>query len=535
MTEQIPVLIVGAGPAGMLMAILLKKFDIPFRIIDKQIKPVVTSNALAVQTRTLEIYDDLELLEAMNKRGNKMQYITVHMGTKEANIDMTAVNSLYRYMLGISQHETEALFLETLSNASVNVEMNVELTDFNQENEGVVATLRHQDGHEEKVNAAWLIGCDGSRSFVRIKSNIEFEGKELSQHFVLADVKLKSPIAANAWHAFASEKGLFILAKYHGDECRFIVDVSDDEELKTAKTVSFSQLKRLVAERCQPLQIDFDEPTWTSGFWIHERQAAKYRLNRIFLSGDAAHIHSPAGGQGMNTGLQDVYNLAWKLALVIKGKAKSSILDSYHDERYPTAHLVLERTTLTTHIMTTKNPILSTLRNYLFIFLTSLSVVQKRIATIIAQLNVYYKNSPIIKDHLTSGGPRAGEEMIDVIYADQRRLMDFVRGVQHVLLCFMDKTDDVENFLILKARLQKRYPQLIKFVLVSLKENVPAWAEEKTNGAGSVIFDAQEKLHAAYHINTPSIYLLRPDKYIGFRGRLEDEEALYSLLEKIFI
>ena len=196
MQNTLPILIVGAGPTGLTMAIELSRQGIPFRIIDKQIKPVLHSNALAVQTRTLYVWEDLGLLQDAHVKGEEVKAFNVYSDHKKlAHIDTKLLEGNKKYILGLSQHETETMLLKNLRDKNVIVEMEVDITDLQENATGIKVSLQHKDGGTEEINTQWLIACDGGHSFVREKIGIPFTGKELRQHFVLADAEIESTLA----------------------------------------------------------------------------------------------------------------------------------------------------------------------------------------------------------------------------------------------------------------------------------------------------------------------------------------------------
>ncbi|HLB58150.1 MAG TPA: FAD-dependent monooxygenase, partial [Gammaproteobacteria bacterium] len=413
MSNTIPVLITGAGPTGLSMAVELNRHGIAFRIIDKQTKPVPTSNALVAQTRTLEVWEDQGLLSDALTRGNILRGFNFYAKNKNIiHLDLNILNSDYPFVLGIAQHQTEVMLLDYLKNQGISVERETELIDFSEEKNQVKTTLRHPNGETEVLQADWVIACDGARSLLRTRCHIPFLGKELSQHFVLADLKIKSELPSNQVYAFMSDNGPLLLIQFDQNYSRLIAEVTHDPELSAAKSVTDEQLKRLVRER-SPFKLELEKPVWTSGFWIHERIVSSYRHNNIFFAGDTAHIHSPAGGQGMNTGIQDVYNLAWKLALVINKKAPSTLLDSYHIEREQVGKSVLKKTTLLTWMISLHHPVLSFIRNWILSHVMRFEKIRKKIAEDMTQLAIHYKNSSVIEDHLkTCLGPPPGMRML---------------------------------------------------------------------------------------------------------------------------
>ena len=415
-------------PTGLTMAVELQRRGVPFRIIDKTTKPVPTSNALAAQTRTVEIWKEQGLLADAISRGNKIVGLNVYTQERKlARLDFANLSSNEKYILAIAQHQTEAMMIEYLQKQQINVEMNVELTDLHELAAGVNVSLRHADGKTENLATDWLIACDGGHSVVRTQANIEFEGKELPQHFVLADIKAKTDLAADEFYIFLSKQGLLLFVSYDNEQSRIIAEVTHDPDLSGATSLTYEQVQRLAEKRC-PFKLEFPEPIWTSGFWIHEHMANEFRRNRIFLAGDAAHIHSPAGGQGMNTGIQDAYNLAWKLALVIQQKAHPVILDSYFQERAPVAKAILRNTTLLTRMMTSRNALLCAVRNFVLWQAAKISKITKKIEDNVTELAIHYSSNLLVKDCLgNQAGPKAGTLL-------SSNLMDATHGTEYYLL-----------------------------------------------------------------------------------------------------
>ncbi|MHB1948776.1 MAG: FAD-dependent monooxygenase [Gammaproteobacteria bacterium] len=529
MQTSIPVLIVGAGPSGLTMALELQRYGIPFRIIDKQIKPVSTSNALAVHPRTLEVWDDMGFLSEGLALGTRVSGGNIYSGRKKlAHIDFSHLDTDYPFILGLAQRVTEAMLINQLKKHQIAVEMEVDLININQDDTGVNLTLRHSHGDEE-VHANWLIACDGSHSVIRQLLKIPFEGKELPQHFVLADLVIQSDLSQEELNLFNSEHGLFAIIPFDKIYSRVIAEVSNDSELREAKTITEAQLKRLFAQRC-PFNLKFSKPIWTSGFWIHERIIPNYRHHKIFFVGDAAHVHSPAGGQGMNTGIQDAYNLAWKLAYLIQRKAKFSILETYQTERYPIGKQVLHDTSLLTKFMALHNSLLQKLRNFMIGLIGKSKIVRQSFAEKISMINIHYQDSILVKDCIPhAGGPRAGMRMLDIHYGDQR-LFELVRGTKFVLLIFsgISGHTNIFNFLQLQGSILEQYKEMLQCVLINTQDEFSEWNHAK-------IFDNDLKVHKRYEVTQSSLYLIRPDKYIGFRGMIEDQEELEKYLDAVLI
>ncbi len=528
MPNPINVLIVGAGPTGLMMGIELQRNQIPFRIIDKQIKPVSTSNALAMQTRTLEVFDDIELLTTALAVGTQIKGGTFYeKNITITSLDFSLLDSLYHFGLAISQSETETILQEYLQQQNIRIEMEVELINFNEDEKTIHAILRHKDGTIENIETDWLIACDGGHSLIRQKLQLPFEGKELEQHFILADINTSSELNTNQISLFFSDTGPTIVIPYDKNAVRIIVEVTHSPELHNAKSLSVDQLENLLKKDC-PISLKINQLIWSSGFWIHERLISNFQHHRVFFAGDAAHIHSPAGGQGMNTGIQDAYNLAWKLALCIKGHANESLLTSYNEERHGVAKKLLKNTTALTTIMTLHNFLLKKIRNILFHYLMKFKKIRKKAAMLISELAINYEEGPITKDCVkTQPGPSAGSRFIDVKFNNQR-LLDEVRGINFCLLIFSGKdTLDCVELINFKNILKQRYKHLMKYLFISPnQDNLTNWDEQK-------ILDQNLIIHEQYHITFPTLYLIRPDKYIGFRGRITQQKELLAYLDTL--
>lgn len=532
---DVPVLIVGAGPTGLTLATALHRHGIQFRIIDKQIKPVLTSNALVAQTRTLEVWDDMKLLAHALEQGNVLQAMNMYTNEKKiVHANFNEINSVFPFVLGIAQRRTETILQENLIANQIQIEMKVELVKFKEENEMIVAVLRHQNGEEEIIRVQWLAACDGIHSTVRSQLHLPFPGKELSQHFIVADVKVASTeLALHEVHLFLSAEGPLIIIAYDNENWRIIADVSHEVFLKEAKTLTDAQLASIIQQRCQ-ISFKIAESNWSSGFWIHERMINAYRNRRIFFAGDAAHVHSPAGGQGMNTGIQDAYNLAWKLALVISGHANKTLLDSYQAERYAVGKALLKHTDMLTRFMTLHHPILRAIRNIILKSVMHFDSNRRYFLNTMTQLNINYKKSPIVKNLMSrKKGPRAGYRMMDTEITFGKRLFDIVRGPKHSLLIFagINSNFDLNASLSEFEKMMSPYQDLIKCIFIANPKRI----NELSQWNEVMIVDDDLKIHALYGANQACLYLIRPDKYIAFRSALDKKNEFREYLKSIFI
>ncbi|HTR43654.1 MAG TPA: FAD-dependent monooxygenase [Pseudomonadales bacterium] len=387
------VLIAGAGPVGLTMAIELARYGIPLRIIDKAPARTDKSKALVVWSRSLELLERAGCCAALVNAGVKTDAVNIIAGEKSiAHLKLDGIESKYPYGLMIPQSETERVLDEFLKGLGVTIERSVELIDFTSTDDKVTSTLQHADGRRETIETAWLIGCDGAHSTVRHKLGKEFHGETMLIDWILADVHLKNmeykTEVTVVWHA----DGVLALFPIADNRYRVIADVGATKEGGGSQPDPTLADVQAVLDKRLP-RVQAMDPVWLSAFRINERKVADYRAGRAFLAGDAAHVHSPAGGQGMNTGMQDACNLAWKLALVAKGTASGKLLDSYTLERSPIAEQVLKVTGRMTHLATMTGGISQFLRNHTASLLLGLHPVRKLAAGAASEISIGYPDS----------------------------------------------------------------------------------------------------------------------------------------------
>ena len=401
------VLIVGAGPVGLMLAAELARYGVAVRIIDQSAHATQTSKALVVWPRTLELMDRMGCGGAFLAAGLRAHGATIRGGDAvlgHARFDDVA--SPYPFALMIPQSETERLLGEHLSSLGVEVERNVRLDGVVQREAVVEARLTRADGRTETCEVAWLAGCDGAHSSVRHALGVDFHGSTQSDEWLLADVRLEGAAAPppDEVAPYLHRDGPFVIFPIPGGRARVVADVGKADLDKPPTNPTLEDVQALIDRRAGGGFRAYD-PVWLTHFRINERKVAEYRAGRIFLAGDAAHIHSPAGGQGMNTGMQDAINLAWKLAMVIRGDAAPALLDSYSPERSAVGDMVLRNAAALTSVSTVANPAAQALRNVALRFLLGLHAVQHRMATTMSEIDIAYPHSPL------SSGAGAGARL----------------------------------------------------------------------------------------------------------------------------
>jgi 2-polyprenyl-6-methoxyphenol hydroxylase-like FAD-dependent oxidoreductase len=412
-----PVLIVGAGPVGLTMASELARFGVPVRVVDKAAQRTDKSKALVLWSRTLELLEGGGGSTPFVDAGFKALGVNFVAGDGKlmGHVSMEGIESPYPYGLMLPQSDTERLLEERLTRLGVRVERQVEVIGFSHKDDAIEATLRHSDGREEKVATDWLIGCDGAHSVVRHTLGVEFAGETMLSDWMLADVHMRGyPFPDTEASVYWHEDGAFVIFPISPGRYRVLADLPlTDVQRPFAPTLE--QAQAIITRRGPPGMVAYD-PIWLAGFRINGRKVKDYRSGQVFLVGDAAHVHSPAGGQGMNTGMQDAFNLAWKLALVIHGECGDQLLDSYSAERSFVGDQVLKDAGRLTTIGTIKNPLGQNIRNLVGHFMLGLAPVQRKFANSMTEMAIGYPNSPL-NGALVRGsrGPRPGARVAPML------------------------------------------------------------------------------------------------------------------------
>jgi 2-polyprenyl-6-methoxyphenol hydroxylase-like FAD-dependent oxidoreductase len=411
-TMQPEVLIAGAGPVGLTAACELARFGIPLRIVDKSAQRTDKSKALVLWSRTLELLDRgpggaASFVDAGFK-ALAVNFVA-RDGELMGHVSMENVKSPFPYGLMLPQSDTERLLEERLQGLGVTVERQVEVLGFKTNGAGIQTTLRHADGHEETVSSNWLLGSDGAHSIVRHTLGVPFAGETLDSDWMLADVHMKGyPYPDTEASVYWHKDGVFVIFPISPGRYRVIGDLpATSGAVPLAPTLPEVQA---IIDRRGPGHITAFDPIWLAGFRINGRKVKDYRSGRVFLLGDAAHVHSPAGGQGMNTGMQDAFNLSWKLALVIRNTCGDRLLDSYSPERSTIGDEVLKEAARLTAVGTLKSSTLQACRNLVSHFMLGFKAVQQEFADSMTEVNIGYAHSPL-NAHSASGhgGPKPGE------------------------------------------------------------------------------------------------------------------------------
>jgi 2-polyprenyl-6-methoxyphenol hydroxylase-like FAD-dependent oxidoreductase len=389
------VLIVGAGPVGLTLAAELARYGVSVRIVDKAAQRTDKSKAIVLWSRTLELLDRAGCTGSFLAIGHKVRAANIIAGHKlMARVDFAEVDSPHDYALMLPQSDTERLLEGQLDHFSVMPERQTEVLRFSQSARGITAAVRNKEGVEEVIEADWMVGCDGAHSVVRHGLGLAFEGDTLHTDWILADLHLTGyPLPVTEMATYWHEDGVLLMIPLSATRFRVIADLGPSGKGDPV-TPTLEQVQSII-DRRGPGKLSALDPIWLSSFRINERKVGDYRSGRVFVAGDAAHVHSPAGGQGMNTGMQDAFNLAWKLALVCRGEAAEALLDSYSIERSAIGDQVLKAAGRLTMIATMRNHFAQAARNLFGRLLFGLSPVRKAMVDNMSEISVGYDQSPL--------------------------------------------------------------------------------------------------------------------------------------------
>ncbi|OZC50718.1 hypothetical protein CH267_21900 [Rhodococcus sp. 06-621-2] len=482
------VLVVGAGPVGLVLAVDLARRGTRVRVIDRRTEPTDESRAVVVHSRSLEMMDALGAVDDIVASGRTTVGVHFHAdGKLLAQIPLDTVDSAYPFTVTTAQTETEAVLTRRLLDLGVEIQRGAELTGFVQDDDGVRATVG-----DATVACRYLVGCDGASSTVRHHLGLKLQGSFVGERFLMGDVDATYPFDTSAMHIFASAgSGPAMLFPMVGDRVRVIAAIDASE---SRRAPSLDWLQRLCTQR--GLGVHLRSPRWLTTFEIHHAQVPRYRTGRVFLAGDAAHVHSPAGGQGMNTGMQDAFNLGWKLAAATRGNASELLLDSYHDERHPVAaHVIAETTTLTT-AATVESKVVRTVRNKVLRIVAGTKFAQHRIADEMEEFTVAYHGSPIVRQGV-HGHVAPGDAAPSVAGTE----------LWHSL-----------------ARAHREHPNDHLLVAGTPSMSVPGTTPV-------VVDDPERKIAQRYGLKTPDgVVLVRPDGYVGAISPLGDRAPIDAAL-----
>lgn len=475
------VLIVGAGPVGLFLANECARRGLRWRLIEARASQSEHSKALAIFPRTLEIFDMAGVVGPFLEKANRVTSVAVIThGRTLVDMRFTPEETPYSFVAMVPQDVTERLLAEELQRKGGRVEYETTFISAEQENDGVNAIIDCK-GERAKLHATFVIGCDGAHSAVRRTLKLPLEGGEYEDSFMLADIETNETLPANQMQLCPSEFGPVAIFPMNATRRRVVATIERPE----GDAPPLDLVRKILVQRA-PNGIEARGLHWSSYFRIHHRHTPQLRVGRIFIAGDAAHIHSPFGGQGMNTGLHDVWNLVWKLDLFLHGRGKEQLLDSYTAERLPVIKNVIETTDFLTKVMGTPNKFAQALRDTVIPMVSRLAPFQHAFVQRLSELGIAYSGSPIIE------GP--GKRYFD----------DSMRGGRGISSRFLVMIDDDKE-------------PSIQVAAKRLRESLSGIVEVRP-------------------ASNPGVTLVRPDGYIAYSAHNHDRvaalAAVRSLLER---
>jgi 2-polyprenyl-6-methoxyphenol hydroxylase-like FAD-dependent oxidoreductase len=452
-TINTDIIIIGAGPTGLSLACQCIRYGVDFVIVEKNETVTPFSKAIGVQARTLEVYDQIGLAQPAIERGTIASRVRLIEGGEVAG-EMNLGNfgkdlSQYPYMLMLEQSKNEALLYEYVRGHGRDVRWNTELENFSQDETGVTAQIKTPSGESETIRGKFLVGCDGASSPVRKGLGLTFEGSTFERLFYVADARVDWDLPHDALHVCLAKEVFVAFFPMPGENRYRVVGTFPESKNEEQGEVVYEEIEKEIKEQAK-LDLELSDVRWFSLYKVHSRRVNKFSKGRCFLAGDSAHIHSPAGAQGKNTGNQDAYNHAWKLALVVKGIAKQELLDSYNEERLANAQRLLESTDRMFEFAAGSHWLMSFIRTTIFPpvagFVSSLESFSKRIFPLISQIGINYRNFSL-SEHTDdeSDEVKAGDRL-PYFVVDGQSIFDKLKDPKFHLLVFSNSDRQCEQF-----------------------------------------------------------------------------------------
>ncbi|MGA9997508.1 MAG: FAD-dependent monooxygenase [Pyrinomonadaceae bacterium] len=492
------VIIIGAGPTGLSLACQLIRYGIDFIIVEKNEGVTAFSKALGVHARTLEIYEQLGLAEKAVERGviaGKVRLLEGGEIRGEVNLSNVGQGlSAYPFMLVLEQNQNEQLLYEYMQSHGKDVLWQAELESFSQTQTGVAARIRNGAGASQIIEGKYLVGCDGPKSPVRHALGLSFEGSTFERLFYVADVQIDWKFSHDALHVCLAKNSVVAFFPMRGENRWRIVGAFPEGHDKDEGEILYEEIEQRIKEEAE-IELEISHVNWFSVYKVHTRHVEKFSVGRCFLAGDAAHIHTPAGGQGMNTGIQDAYNLAWKMALVLKGQAHERILDTYNEERLPNAKRLLGTTDRMFNLAAGTDWLFGLIRNTVFPpmakYILSLDAVKKRFFPLISQIGITYRDGSLSKHEGDEEFEVKAGDRMPYFLSDGKSIYDKLHEPKFHLLTFSDGESDYQS---LRNEIENNYAHLVDYQAIPLYPHV------------AEIFGTDK----------PFNVLLRPDNHIGF-------------------
>ena len=504
MSQTIDVLVVGAGPTGMTVAIELARRNIRVRIVERRTEPSTRSKALVVHARTLEFMDILGVADEMVRRGYTSPGIDFSANAKTPlRANMYGLDTRFPYILILPQADTEAIMERRLNELGVEIERGRTLTNFTETEDGVRGTVECAEGGTVEIETHYLVGADGAHSTVRKTLNLPFEGSSYDWTAFLGDVHLDGHAAEGGTEQHSNDRGLAFIVPFKDGSHRIVTIDSKYQSDRKTRELKLEELQESISAILEkPVQLS--EPKWLTRWGSSLRLASCYHVGRVFLGGDATHTHSPAGGQGMNTGIQDAFNLGWKLAFFVKGVAPQALLETYNQERHTVGKRVLWTSDILLRSLLLRQPLWRYLRKALFRIFIPLPPIQRNLALNLSGLGIRYESG---NGEMT--GARIPDMELMSAENERVRLYELLSFPGYTLLLFIDPNQAQEAREAI-AQIVEQADEMLKPHVI-LNNGLPEFHDFNANTLVDYRGDFETKLGS----QTGRVILVRPDAYVA--------------------
>jgi 2-polyprenyl-6-methoxyphenol hydroxylase-like FAD-dependent oxidoreductase len=510
------VIVVGAGPVGLVAACELVRRGVRIRVIDKLAKATDESRAIAIHARSLDMFDRMGIVDDLVATGIMSTSMRMLSGGHQLfQVRFDGVDSAFPYSLLTAQTETERVLTERLAQLGVAIDRGVEIVELDQDDDSAKLTLRNADGSTESVTTSWVVAADGAHSTLRHLVGMRLQGSFEGERFILGDCEAEHDMDDESMYTVFSSEGTVITMPMRGGRARLMAQIHDAPGTPLNLHPTQEDLQHILDSRVGGIRIT--KSHWLTCFEIHHGQVPAYRHGRVFLAGDAAHIHSPAGGQGMNTGMQDAFNLAWKLAAVVGGEGGQSLLDSYHIERHPVAEKVIDFSGNLTKAGTLRGGA-SAVRNAILRVIGNIPAVGDKLASIVEEVEVGYQGSPVVLSKNRNAKVVAGQHLPHIVDANLQKQLAKICGVAN------------SGHTIVTVTAGKPAPAAgpaghVQALVTS--DDAPV------DGYDPVIADPDGLIAKRYGLRDGGRVVIRPDGYIGAVTEIDDLSGVADYFAQI--
>lgn len=525
--ERRGVAIVGAGPTGVMLGIELARRGVEVRVLDKQRSRPAETRAIGIHARTLEVMHQLGMVEEFLALGHRVGGVIFHLrGGRQAEVRFRGLETPYPFLLTVSQEQTQRILDERLESLGVRIERGVDVVDVRQDAGGAeLLTTASAGSREQGLSADWVVGCDGAHSIVRRRLGLTFDGQDYGQDWLMAEVKTDWPLRSDRFHVFAHSGAVLAMFPLSSERWRlFLGQVPNRGPERRAPDIQ--EIERLVAQR-GPTGMRVTDPTLLAAFRCYLRSTSTVHRGRVLIAGDAAHVHSPAGGQGLNTGLHDAFNLGWKLALVAQRQASPALLDTYAAERMPIASSVLALTDRLVRTFSMPSPRKRLVRDQILPVVMATPVAQRRYTERLSQISHTYRDGPLATParRRGRGGVAPGDRLpvVSGLRRDGRPVctLDLLDPSAHTLLILAGASAGEEVVRAAAGRLES-WGEMLTPVLIS---------EEPLDRQS--VADPDLRAHRRYGALAGQLLLVRPDGHLACRAPLDRPDMIEEYLRRV--